>query len=195
MRKIRPLVVVIIALLATVSVVLGAMIVLWTRQPTFFVTNQNYSAQLIDPVDSEIGFDQHTTPSRNTTEPIAWTRLDQHHYAIAIVIDASYQIVTGTLAINVTDVPSFLNVTIQDVQLWTVAPYWSHTSTVLATAPAFGQLISFDPTTVFYETGIEADSTGITFKRAIVITLSEYQIAGDPSLSETLHTIITLGVQ
>jgi hypothetical protein len=153
----------------------------------------NYSAKLVDPIDASLSF-------ANMPEVLTYTRVDQHTYRIAIVILATYQITNGSMSVNITDIPNFLNITIADIELWTVHPPTAQpagheVTTILATAPANGaQIILGDPSQYIYDTGIEYLGSGLTYKRAIIINISEYQIAGSPDANETLTTMITLGV-
>jgi hypothetical protein len=188
----KGIVIVVLALLATISVATAAFMSLWQRQPTFLVTNQAYTALLVNPDAMVIGMP-------NPTETLTWTRMDQHHYAVSIEVLATYQIVTGSLTVNVTDIPAFLNVTCSSIELWRIYPTGSsppfayEVTSVLATAP-FGSIITFDPATVYWDTGIEKPGTGITYKRCITIVLEEYQIGPSELTSEILHTVISLGV-
>ena len=192
MRKIR-FAAVVIALLATVSVAMGAMIVLWTRHPTFLVTNMNYLAKLVDPVDGTLGLP-------NAPEVLTYTRIDQHTYRIAVQVLATYQITNGSISVNMTDIPAFLNVTIASIELWTVyptgsSPPFTHSSVTLATAPAFGAIVILgNPSTFVWDSGIQHGQTGLTDKYVIVVNISEYQIGGSAETDETLTTTITLGV-
>jgi hypothetical protein len=189
----KSVIIVVLALLATISVATAAFMSLWQRQPTFLVTNQQYTALLVNPDANIIGVP-------GASETVVWTRMDQHHYAVSIEVLATYQVVTGSLTVNVTDIPSFLNVTCSSIEIWRIYPTGSsppfayEVTSVLATAPAFDTVINFDPLAVYWDTGIEKPGTGITYKRCITIILEEYQIGPSELTSEVLHTTISLGV-
>lgn len=175
-------------MLATVSIGY-AMFVLWSRQPTLLVSNQLYTAELYQPTVNVIA-DKSVVATQWSRQP------DDHHYQIAILVDAMNQIDTGILTVVVPDLNTTLtSLNISSVDVWTIhfsGSVWSITSTLnVATNQPLGTPISIAKSDVLYDTGINPPNTD---KRAIIVTLSEYQLVPTTEPSTLYATTIELGV-
>lgn len=193
-----------LGLVLTISVTYGVMEVLWYREPTMLVQMMMYEAMLVGATPEGVGGvvvnpGQAGSPVNDPVEVNSWVRQpDDHHYEIAIKIDTMNQIDEGVLRINLT-VPDYLSINISCVKVvettMNLGEYdevygWNPFTTVatLASDVALGTEITFLKTDALWNV---AQYT----KHAILITLSEYQIASSEGLpSIDIDTKIELGV-
>ena len=190
---------VIIAILATIGVAFGAVLMLWTRTPTLFITNVQYqNVKLLAPVYG-VGatFDIAKAIAENganNPEASQWYRnpSNDHEYMLIITIGDISQCNNGVLRVNFTDIATYTSLNISKVDEVTITDLgsgnWQLTNeTSIATNQLLDTTIPFAKTDVTY-------NVDATHKRAIIMYLSEYQIAPTSETSVTLHSVIDLGV-
>lgn len=187
----RRLLIVALAFVAVVGVAFGAMFVLWSRQPTLLVSNQLYTAELFQPTVNVVA-DKSVVATQWYRQP------DDHHYQIAIVIDEMNQIDSGILSITVPNLNSTLtSLNISSVDVWTVyfdGSLWQvgNVQNLAANQPLGTPITILKTDVVYLSAG--TSHNGYTDKRAIIITLSEYQLVPTTEPTTNYNTVIELGV-
>lgn len=165
----------------------------WKRGSEMLVYNDMYTALLVDPTPNSIAM-----AISVKEDVLEWTALQNgRQFQIGVVIKTMASS-DGVIVINITEVPPFLDVNINSIDIWTIhytytpPNCWSVTSILnVAENVTLGlDTIEISRDDVLY--GPLDD--GYADKKAIIITLGTSVISFPDGLSEILEPTIELGI-